>query len=89
MKILLLTSKSCYPCERTLRELKKMPHLDIEMCERPNPAFEKYNVISTPTLIFDTGEQVHKLSGAHMIKKMEVEGLISDILDSQNDENDV
>lgn len=83
MKIILLTSQYCYPCERAKKEVRsllhKYPSIDIEIVERPHQYFTDYNIVSTPTLIFDNNGTVDSLCGAHLIKKIELEGLLRDL----------
>jgi len=83
MKIILLTSKYCYPCERAKKEVRsllhKYPSIYIDIVERPHQYFIDYQVVNTPTLIFDNNGTVDSLCGAHLIKKIELEGLLRDL----------
>ncbi len=83
MKITLLTSTNCYPCDRAKTEIYKVlreyPGLEIETVTRPHPAFPKYDVVYTPTLVIDIDGIITKVSGAHEIRKIEVVGLLKDL----------
>lgn len=79
MILLLFASNSCYPCERAQSELYRAG-LSYVKITRPDPRFVEYNIIGTPVVVFldDDGNEVARLTGAHNIKKIELEGIIKD-----------
>ena len=83
MKIKLLISKSCLPCDRAKHELLKVlkihTELEVELIDRPHKDFETYNVVYTPTLVVDLGTEVHQVTGAHVLKKIDIIGLLKDL----------
>lgn len=88
MKLVVLTSRSCLPCERAYKEVSRLierrPDLAVEHAVRPDPSFATYKVVYTPTVILVAeGEEVSRLSGAHQVKLLELEGMIDDFLTSQ------
>lgn len=79
MIILFFASNSCYPCERAQRELF-LSGLSYERITRPDPRFDEYGVLHTPVVVFMDvdGNEVARLSGAHNIKRIELQGIIKD-----------
>lgn len=79
MELILFASKSCYPCERAQSELFRSG-LSYLTHYSGSKEFIEYNVINTPVLVFlnEDGDEVARLSGAHNIRKMEIEGIIKD-----------
>lgn len=79
MKLLLFANNSCYPCERAQSELYHAG-LSYEKITKPDPRFVEFNIIGTPVLVFldEEGNEVARLTGAHNIKRIEIQGLIKD-----------
>lgn len=81
MKLILFYSDSCYPCERAKKVMRQhFAHLNVISAEKNSLLGKVYSINSTPTLYFldDEDNLIKALHGAHVITKVEVQGVISD-----------
>lgn len=83
MKFLFFHLPGCYPCNKAEKVLvDHFSHIHRERYETRSEVGKRYGIRYSPSLVImdDEGNVVGKLTGAHEITKIEVQGLISDFL---------
>lgn len=85
MILLYVSQQGCYPCERANEVLSKYKGLPLKRVLRGSEEAVELGIISTPTLVLLDSDNniIKRLTGAHKITKIEVDGLIRDFITSQ------